>query len=92
MLHLNCTALRQSESSNFSCVLLLILLGCFSHSIGGLVCFSMRLSDVKEYEEKMLELETTGKWEMFSKEKIPYSEKADLPKEINAFIFKVLKN
>lgn len=47
---------------------------------------------MKEYEEKMLELETTGKWETFSKEKIPYSEKEDLPKVINAFIFKVLKN
>ena len=65
---------------------------CFSHSIGGLVCFSMRLSHVKEYEEKMLELETAGKWETFSKEKIPYSEKSDLPKEIHAFTFKVLQN
>ena len=47
---------------------------------------------MKEYENKMLELETTGKWVTFSKERIPYSEKEDLPKEINAFIFKVLKN
>ena len=52
----------------------------------------MRLSGVKDYEEKMLELERAGKWETFSKEKIPYSEKDDLPKEINAFIFKVLMN
>lgn len=64
----------------------------FSHFTGGLVCFTIRPPDVKEYEEKMLELETTGKWETFSKEKIPYSEKEDLPKVINAFIFKVLKN
>jgi len=52
----------------------------------------MRLSGLKEYEDKMLELERAGKWETFSKEKIPYSEKDDLPKEINVFIFKVLKN
>ena len=63
---------------------------CFSHFIGGLVCFSMRPSGVEEYEEKILELERAGKWKTFSKETLPYSEKEDLPKEINAFIFKVI--
>ena len=65
---------------------------CFSHSTGGLVCFSMRPTGVEEYEEKILELEKAEKWKAFSKETIPYSEKDDLPKEINAFIFKVLQN
>ncbi|XP_078378481.1 methyltransferase-like protein 27 [Oculina patagonica] len=59
---------------------------------GGLFCFSMRELDVKEYEEKMLELEKTEKWKMLSKEKIPYSDNDNLPKEIIAFIFKVLNN
>ena len=65
---------------------------CFLYVAGGLFCFAMRDLDVKEFEEKMLELEKAGKWETFSREKISYSEKDDLPKEIDAFIFKVLKN
>ena len=64
----------------------------FSYVAGGLICFSMRPRDTKDYEEKMLELEKAGKWEMFSNEKIPYSEIEDLPKEVSAFIFKVLNN
>lgn len=65
---------------------------CVLYVAGGLFCFSMRELDVKEYEEKMLELEKTEKWKMFSKEKIPYSDNDNLPKEIIAFIFKVLNN
>ncbi|XP_078362183.1 methyltransferase-like protein 27 isoform X2 [Oculina patagonica] len=59
---------------------------------GGLLCFTMRSLDVKDYEEKMLELEKTGKWEMFFNERLQYSENDDLPIEITAFIFKVLNN
>ncbi|XP_078378484.1 methyltransferase-like protein 27 [Oculina patagonica] len=59
---------------------------------GGLYCFAMRDLDVKEYEGKMLELEKTGKWQPFSRERIPYSGNDDLPQETNGFIFKVLNN
>ena len=62
------------------------------HFAGGLFCFSMRDLDVKEYEEKMLELEKAGKWQTFTRERIPYSDNDDLPQETNGFIFKVLKN
>ena len=48
---------------------------------------------MKVYEEKMLELEKTGRWQTFTKEKIPhFAGNDDLPQETNAFIFKVLKN
>lgn len=47
---------------------------------------------MKEYEEKMLELEKTGRWQAFSRERIPYSDNEDLPRVANGFFFKVLKN
>lgn len=52
----------------------------------------MRFHDVKEYEEKMLELEKTGRWQLLSQENLPYFVKEDLPQEVNGFIYKVLKN
>ena len=54
----------------------------------------MRDLDVTEYEEKMLELEKTGRWQTFARERLPYSDNhdQDLPQETNAFFFKVLKN
>ena len=48
--------------------------------------------DVKEYEETMLELEKAGRWQVFSKEVLPFSDIEDLPQETNGFIFRVLKN
>ena len=62
------------------------------HIAGGLFSFTMRFHDVKEYEEKMLELEKTGKWKLLSRENLPYFSKDDLPQEVNGFICKVLKN
>jgi len=59
---------------------------------GGLFSFTMRNQDVKQYEDKLLELEKTGKWKIFSKETMPYFGDRDLPKEVNGFIYKVLKN
>jgi len=59
---------------------------------GGLFCFTMRDLDVKEYEEKMLELEKTGRWKTFARERLPYSDNDDLPQETNGFFFRVLKN
>merc|ERR1712026_75661 len=59
---------------------------------GGIFCFNVRNEDIKEYEEKMLEMEKTGQWKMLSKEKMPYFNKEDLPKENNTLIYKVLKN
>ena len=52
----------------------------------------MRDRDVKEYAEKMLELEERGKWQTFIKTKIPHYDNVDLPQTTNAFIYKVLKN
>ncbi|XP_078377448.1 methyltransferase-like protein 27 [Oculina patagonica] len=59
---------------------------------GGLLSFTLRIQDMKEYEEKMLELEKTGRWQIFSNEKIPYFNNDDLPKETNGLIYKVLNN
>ena len=57
------------------------------------MCFNIRNSDLKElYEGKLQELEETGKCQLVSKEKMPYFENDDLPKETNAFIYKVMKN
>ena len=52
----------------------------------------MRDIDVKEYEEKMLELEKAGKWQAFSKEVMPYSDNEDLHQVANGLFFRVLKN
>ena len=60
--------------------------------VGGLLCFTMRDLDVKEYEEKMLELEKAGRWKAFARARLPYSDNDDLPQETNGFFFKVLKN
>lgn len=64
----------------------------FPFFAGGLFCFTMRDLDVREYEEKMLELEKTGRWKTFARERLPYSDNDDLPQETNGFFFKVLKN
>ena len=63
-----------------------------SHFTGGLLCFPMRDIEVKEYGEKMLELEKAGKWKAFSQAVIPFSDNEDLPQETKAYIFRVLKN
>ena len=51
----------------------------------------MRDDDFKEYESKILELEMTEKWQIFSKKRIPHFDVDDMPKEKNAFIYRVLK-
>ena len=63
-----------------------------SHFTGGLLCFTMRGIDAKEYEEKILELERAGRWQAFSKEVLPYSDNEDLHQEANGLFFRVLKN
>lgn len=52
----------------------------------------MRNQDVKQYEDKMLELEKSGKWQNISREEMPYFGSEGLPKEVNGFVYKVLKN
>ena len=52
----------------------------------------MRDIDIKEYEEKILELERAGKWQAFSKEVMPYSDNEDLHQVANGLFFRVLKN
>ena len=57
------------------------------------MCFNIRNHDLKElYEGKLQELEETGKCQLVSKETMPYYDNDDLPKETNAFIYKVMKN
>lgn len=65
---------------------------CFSHVAGGLFCFPMRDLDLKEYEGKMLELERARKWQPLIKQKLPFFDNEELPRETNAFIFKVQKH
>lgn len=64
----------------------------FTLIAGGIFSFTMRNQDVKQYEDKMLELEKSGKWQNISREKMPYFGSEGLPKEVNGFVYKVLKN
>lgn len=45
---------------------------CFVHITGGVVCFNISFVEVNSYEDKLKELEDTGKWRLALKEKIPF--------------------
>ena len=66
---------------------------CFPLSfVGGLICFTLRYNEVADYQDMMLELENTRRWESISKKKVPYFAAGDMPKEAEAFLYKVLKH
>ncbi|KAJ7370425.1 Methyltransferase domain [Desmophyllum pertusum] len=60
--------------------------------IGGLICFTLRYNEVADYQDMMLELENTRRWESISKKKVPHFTAGDMPKEAEAFLYKVLKH
>lgn len=58
--------------------------------IGGLICFNIRDGQLVDYQEKISELETSGKWENVSKTVIPFFKSDGMPKETMVFVYKVL--
>ena len=58
----------------------------------GFLCFNIRVTELDDYQEMMLELEKAGRWSLFSKKRLPFSTADDMPKETSAFLYKVLKN
>ena len=59
---------------------------------GGLVCFTIRADGVKDFSEKIAELENQGKWILVKEGKVPHYNKEDMPRECSAFAYKVSKN
>jgi len=58
--------------------------------IGGLICFNIRDGQLVDYQGKISELETLGKWKKVSKTVIPFFESDGMPKETMVFVYKVL--
>ena len=63
----------------------------FLSFIGGLVCFTLRFSEVDDYQQQMTELEETGIWEKLCHKKIPHFDKPDMPSHLFGFVYRVLK-
>lgn len=57
---------------------------------GGLICFNIRDGQLVDYQDKISELETSGKWEKVSKTVIPFFKSDGMPKETMVFVYKVL--
>ena len=56
-----------------------------------MLCFNIRVTELDDYQERMLKLEKEDRWSLFSKKKLPYFAADDMPKETWAFVYKVLK-
>lgn len=64
----------------------------FFYFADGVLCFNIRVTEIDDYQEKMLELEKADRWSLLSKKKLPYFKADDMPKETLAFVYKVVKN
>jgi len=56
----------------------------------GLICFNIRDGQLDDYQGKISELDTSGKWEKVSRTVIPFFESDGMPKETMVFVYKVL--
>ena len=78
---------KKVSLKHFSCYLC-----CVVSFIDGLLCFTIRDSELDDYQGKMLELEKEGRWENVSKKTMPLYESDGMPKEVFGYIYRVLRN